>query len=213
LGAAPPLTLVGASSSPPATHGALTLALPAGTQAGDFLLLCLYANSSATAATLPSGWTTLDELTSTQGFHVWWLTSTADATLADVTAAFDPAALNSAALVAYRDPTSTPTVDAHSTPATLTGTMTANSIAFDAPGVTTSRVGERLAAFFVYDSGDGGSWSGTPAGMTKLVDTGSIALFERAAPTAGDSGDVAATAAFSGSDGLYSTALVAAVAP
>jgi hypothetical protein len=205
------VTLVGASSSPPAHTSSVSLAPPSGAQAGDFLLLCLYANSSTVVATLPAGWVTLDELTSTRGFHVWWLTATADASLANVSATFDQAATLSAVLVGYHSSAGSPSVDVHSTPATLTGAASVSAISFDAPGVTTTHANERLATFFVYDSGDGGNWPGTPAGTTKLADTGSIALFERAAPTAGDSGTTTATAAFATGDEVYGTALVAAV--
>jgi hypothetical protein len=206
------VTLVGASSAPAAHADSVTLAPPAETQAGDLLVLCVYANSSTAAATLPSGWTALEELTSTRGFHVWWLTAIAGASQqASVVTTFDQALTTSAAIVGYRGSGGSPTVETPASPETLTGTVSGNQITFVEPAITTTHAADRLAAFFVYDSGDGGSWPAIPAGTTKLIDTGSIGLFERAAPAAGDTGSLTASASFAANDEIYGTALVAAV--
>lgn len=211
-GAGGAVTLVGASSAPAVHAATVSVAPPAGTQAGDLLVLCVYGNSSTAAATLPGGWAALDELTSNRGFHVWWLTSVAGATLDSAVTTFDQALTTSAAMVGYHVPAGSPTVETHAAPTTLTGTTSGSQIAFIAPGITTTRAADRLPAFFVYDSGDGGSWPVTPAGMTKLVDTGSIGLFERVAPTTGDTGSLTASASFAAGDEVYGSALVAAVA-
>jgi hypothetical protein len=120
--------------------------------------------------------------------------------------------------VAYRGVATKQPIDSGSSPATLTGTVTGAQIAFVAPSISPSGARDRLAVFFVYDSGDGSTWGNasvapTATAMTKLADTGSIALFDGALAGAGATGTVTASASFSASDSIYGTALVVALAP
>jgi hypothetical protein len=206
------VSVVGFSAAQPQQTAMLSLAMPPGTQAGDFLLLCLYANSSTVTAQLPSGWAPLSELVSPQGFHVWWLTRSADSSLSNAVAGFGGTPLASAVLVAYRGADPSQPIDTHSSPDTLTGSVSGTQIAFTAPSISPARANDRLAAFFVYDSGDGGSWTQPPSGMTKLADTGSIGLFDGKLIGAGATGAATATAGYGGTNGLYGTALVTAIA-
>jgi hypothetical protein len=205
--------VVGVSAAQPQSTGTLSLTLPAGTQAGDFLLLCLYANSSTVTAQLPGGWAPLSDVVSPQGFHVWWLTRTADAGLSSAVASFGGSPLASAVMVAYRGVDASQPIDARSSPETLTGTVSGAQIAFTAPSISPARANDRLADFFVYDSGDGDSWTQSPSGTTKLADTGSIGFFDAQLIGAGATGAATATAGFGGSNGVYGTALVVAIAP
>jgi hypothetical protein len=205
--------VVGTSSVQPQNTGTLSATLPTGTQAGDFVLLCLYANSSTVSAQLPAGWAPVADLVSPQGFHVWWLGRTADASLANAVTSFGGTPLASAVAVAYRSTDPAQPIDARSSPDTLMGTVNGSQIGFTAPSISPARANDRLADFFVYDSGDGGSWIQSPGGTTKLADTGSIALFDAQLIGTGATGAATATAGFGGTNGLYGTALVVTIAP
>jgi hypothetical protein len=210
-GAAP--VLVGASSVAPAATSSLAPLLPASTQAGDYLVLCIYANSSTLGATLPAGWTSLGELTSTRGFHVWWLARLADGSGAAPTTTFSgQAGIASAALVAVRGVDATNPVDAVTTPSTLSGTVAGQQITFTAPALTTTGGADHLLSFFVYDSGDGDTWPSPPTGFTKQIDTGSLAVFDGAAAL-GANGPFVATATFNANSDNFGTALTVALAP
>jgi hypothetical protein len=210
--AAGTVTVVGTSFKSPVMSNSISLPLPNGTQAGDFLVLTVYANSATATVQMPQGWTMLTGIIGPQGFQAWWLTRSADAALTAPTVGFDSSPLTSAALVAYRGTDPVKPVDTNNTPDSINGQSSTTQIVFGAPSISPARSGTRLLAVFVWDSGDGQSWIQSPAGTTKIVDTGSIGVFD--GPITGTAtGPTTATASFNTGDEVYGTALVAAIAP
>ena len=119
-------------------------------------------------------------------------------------------------LAVYRGVNATQPVDTGSSPNLLMGSVSGSQIAFVAPSISPSGAHDHLLVFYVYDSGDGSTWGNVPmstTALTKLADTGSIALFEGALGGAGATGTVTATASFAPSDAVYGTGLVVALTP
>jgi hypothetical protein len=206
------VAVAGTSKAAQPGTSTLSASIPATAQSRDFLVLCIYADSSQVTAQLPAGWAPLDELLSPQGFHVWWLTRTAGSSTPGATVSFSGGTPTAEmAIVAYRNVSTPHPVDAMSQPATLPGMPSGNVMQFTAPSVGPLRPGDRLATFYVYDGGDGGSWTQAPAGMTKLVDVGAIALFDAPVLDGGaGAAETAGAALITNSN--YGTSLAVAVA-
>jgi hypothetical protein len=209
-----PIMLVGARWLAPQTQSAVTLAAPSGVAAADVLLLCIYTGTAQVNLIAPSGYTALTNITDANaGFRVWWFTRVVGADNPDAQFGLDRSTTVAAALLAYRSVRTSAPVDVSSMPMRQDGVVSGNRITFTAPSVTTTVDNDRLVGFFIFDSGDSDSWTQMPAGASKLIDTGTLAVFEKALGTAGATGAASGVATYMTSDAPAGATLVVALAP
>lgn len=182
----PPISLVGTASAGDSTSGSLTLALPAGTAAGDLVLLAASLANGKTVAT-PTGYTvvgTYSSGSSNTAAKIVLFRRTVVAGDASVTVSFTGKIAKTAALAVYRGVHTTSPIDVVSSGSTAAGTsVTAASLAATA-------IRDRLV-LITGASGTAGTWT-MPADMTARVQrtggTTDAAIADQALAAAGATG-------------------------
>jgi hypothetical protein len=182
------------------TDTSVTLPVPRDVQAGDVLMAIVHASAGVKS---PGGWTQRADI-DVDGFHVAWLTKTAQAeppsyTFTAVDTKTWPIAGMMIAFVGV-DP-SVP-FDATSSPITgAVGSLTG-------PSVTTSTPGDLLLLTVYEDNGAGATWT-TPSGAAAIASIGTLALFDAPLPSAGPTPTLSTTPSNGG--GPYSAVNVIAL--
>lgn len=135
-----------------------TVAVPAGTQAGDLLLIV---TTGTATPTTPSGWTSYSAQGASQFITVLWRTHTGSQSNVAVTLA---GATSKAVMLAYRDVGRFDTISVYATAAAST-TVTTNTL-------TTAANDEYVISLFAANGGSATTWT-APASTTTRVNSAS----------------------------------------
>lgn len=152
-------SFVGQTTPTPDTVASVTLAIPAGTIAGDLLCVIICRQPNTQTVTAPGGWTVAvdhDSAAASRRVYVAYKVCGASEPAAAFT--FSGSGFTGASLLSYRGATTVTagTVTSHGATATLT-----------AAGITMPSAGILLAMFYAYAGGSEASLSTPPADMTQ----------------------------------------------
>ncbi len=160
------ITFVGATGVVSSTNTSLSFSAPAGTAAGDLMLVQLSVRGgTATTLTAPSGWTLLrrDNNGSILAQAVYYKFATATEP-ASTTWGISPNNRAVGAIIAYRGVDTAAPINASG------GQINAFSLSVTAPSVTTTVANARLVGFFGTTNGNTSFTS--PSGMAERIDVG-----------------------------------------
>jgi hypothetical protein len=156
------ISFVGAS--PTVTGASVTVAVPAGVQAGDLLIISTVGGS--TAITIPTGWSTL--VTQAAG-TVWIMTTLYKfATASETSVALNTNSTGQSAMIAYRG------VSAINAIAAFNGTN--NSASPTTPTLTTTAANAWVLSFYINQSGSGRTWTANASTTARVTASTTTAL-------------------------------------
>lgn len=155
-------SFVGATAPTPSSISSVTLAMPAGVQAGDLLCVIIVRQPNTQTVTTPSGWTARVDFNAGGGpdRRMYVATKIAGASEPSVTFTFSGTGNTASALLAYRGVSTVTAGTPYSS--SSSATATANAVTMPAAGFV-------LGAFYANGGGAAISVSANPSGMTKRV--------------------------------------------